>query len=40
MRSVESIIKLYGFLKSDFNTILHKSALKYGKILEACTYDY
>ncbi|KAL4485472.1 hypothetical protein ABPG72_008340 [Tetrahymena utriculariae] len=40
IRSIETIIKLYSFLKSDLNTILNKSILKCGKILEACTYFY
>ncbi|KAL4438262.1 hypothetical protein ABPG74_009685 [Tetrahymena malaccensis] len=40
IRSIETIIKLYSFLKSDLNTILNKSILKCGKILEACTYFF
>lgn len=40
MRAMETIIRVFAFLKSDLNGVLHKSVLKYGRILELCTYDF
>jgi len=40
IRCLETIIKLYNFLKCDFNTVLHRSLLRYAKILEICTYNF
>jgi hypothetical protein len=37
---METIVKLYAFLKNDLNGILHKSALKYARILSLCTYEF
>jgi len=40
IRCLETVIKLYNFLKCDFNTVLHRSLLRYAKILEICTYNF
>lgn len=40
MRAMETLIRIFGFLKNDLNAVLHKSLLKYGRILELCTYDF